>query len=159
MKSLSKQSLLDFNRDAADLIHRLGFQPFPADVPGHDYRSGSLRIMTDYGLFTVHLPHEEYPDTLVSINGRFDSGRTSYPSFDVNPCSGKWNILGGDPPQVIAEFSRRMAWVNARLPTPQEQSAIDAMDQADATRLARERKSWKDWLDSPEGLAVHRRSA
>lgn len=143
-KKLLKKDRVAFVKDAAALFARLGFQPYPQDVPGYSYREGSLRIMTDYGIYTVHTPDADFG--LCSINGRFEDTSDfkdqpgGWTAIDVNPYSGKWNILHSDPQTTLEEFARRMARVNARALRPGEMAEKDA---ADAAELAAKRASWK----------------
>lgn len=150
---LLKRDRLAFVEDATALFATLGFQPYPQDVPGYNYREGSLRIMTDHGIYTVHTPDADFG--MCSINGRFEDvshfeARGGHTCVDVNPYSGKWNILHADPQATLCEFARRMASVNARALRPGEMAEKDA---ADAAELAAKRASWKAWEAEQAALA------
>ena len=155
MKTILKKDRLAFVKDAAALFAALGFQPYPQDVPGYSYREGSLRIMTDHGIYTVHTPDADFG--LCSINGRFEDtshfkGQPGgWTAIDVNPYSGKWNILHSDPDTALAEFARRMDYVNARALRPGE---MDEKDAADAAELAAKRASWKAWDEAQKAEAT-----
>lgn len=150
MKNIPRKIHNQFIADADALFTRLGFQPMPEGALYAD----SLRIMTDYGIFIVHPPTDIfYPEKLLDINGRFQDASHGVPSDDVNPYSGKWNIISSDPEQLLAEFARRMASVNAHAPTPEEQAAWDIADRIAAADLAAKRAEWKAW-DAGQALRL-----
>jgi len=140
---LLKKDRLAFVKDAAALFARVGFTPIPEDLPCA--REGSLRIMTDHGIYIVHEPDADFG--YCSINGRFtdtslfkaSGGQTC---IDVNPYSGKWNILHEDPQAALAEFARRLKRVNA---PAIRTGAMDEKDAADRAKLASERAAVTAW--------------
>jgi hypothetical protein len=140
---LLKKDRLKFVKEAKELFIRLGFQPIPEDLP--HAREGSLRIMTNYGVYLVHEPDADFG--YCSINGRF-TDTSHFKSFggqtciDINPYSGKWNILHSDPQATLDEFARRMTWVNARAIRPGE---MDEQDARDAAKLKADLAEWKAW--------------
>ena len=143
---LLKKDRLAFVKDAAALFARLGFQDIPQDLPSA--REGSMRIMTDYGIYVVHEPDADFG--YCSINGRFEDTshfkrQGGWTTLDVNPYSGKWNILHSEPRATLDEFSRRMARVNARALHPGE---MDEKDEKDAAKLAAQRADWKAWEEA-----------
>lgn len=140
---LLKKDRLAFVKDAAALFARVGFTPIPEDLPCA--REGSLRIMTDHGIYIVHEPDADFG--YCSINGRFTDtshfkARGGQTCIDVNPHSGKWNILHEDPQTALGEFARRMKRVNARALRTGE---MDEKDAADRAKLAADRAEWKAW--------------
>ena len=148
MKKLLKKDRLAFVKDAQELFARLGFTPYPEDVPGYDYHRGSLRIMTNYGLFRVHEPDADFG--FCSINGRFEDtshfkAYKGWTTLDINPYSGKWNILHSDPQTALDMFTFRMRTVNARALRPGE---MDEKDAAFAVRLAASRAEMEAFLES-----------
>ena len=148
MKNLLKKDRLAFVKDAQELFARLGFTPYPEDVPEYDYRGGSLRIMTDYGIFRVHEPDADFG--LCSINGHFEDTShfkvdKGWTALDINPYSGKWCILHSDPQTALDQFAYRMDHVSARALHPGE---MDEKDAAFAVRLAEARADMKAFLES-----------
>ena len=139
MKKLLKKDRLAFVKDAQELFARLGFTPYPDDVPGYDYRKGSLRIMTKYGIFRVHAPDADFG--FCSIDGRFEDTShfkacEGWTTLDINPYSWKWNILHSDPQTALGMFASRMKRVSARALHPGE---MDEKDARDAMKLAASR--------------------
>ena len=148
MKKLLKKDRLAFVKDAQELFARLGFTPYPEDVPGYDYRRGSLRIMTNYGIFRVHEPDADFG--FCSINGHFEDTShfkvdKGWTTLDINPYSGKWNILHSDPQTALDQFASRMERVSARALHPGE---MDEKDAAFAVELAAARAEMKAFLES-----------
>lgn len=144
-KNILKKDVQKFCKDAAELFTRLGFEPFPPDVPPYDLHGRDLRIQTDVGTFIVHPPHMEtwFPSSLEDINGRFTEPARAAKLVDCNPYSGKWNILHSDVHVILAEFTRRMRKVNARPPSPDERKEWEAADAAEAAKLA----AWRADMD------------
>jgi hypothetical protein len=153
-KNILKKDAAAFCKDAAALITRLGFQPFPADVPGYDYHSRDQRIQTDAGIYIVHLPSMEtwYPSTLEDLNGYFQEPARAARKVDCNPYSGKWNLLHSDPAYILRAFESRMNRIGARALLPGKMEEADA---ADAAKLAKYRADMAEFMAADrEGVAV-----
>lgn len=162
MKRLTKKANAQFCELAKALLLRLGFQPYPVDEPGYDYHANDLRIMTDLGTYCVHVPDMLGQDHHSHcIYGRFETRpprddyrselRLRFNSLDANPYSGKWNLMGTcDAGQTLLEFQRRMGWVNARPPTPEEVAQWALDDAASAAKLSAERADWRAHLAAEE---------
>jgi hypothetical protein len=159
MKRLPKKEHVRFAKQALALFIRMGFQKYPDDVPGHDLHARDMRIMTDLGVYCVHLPDAEMNmgDYSHDINGRFETvpARGDFTSdlykrlrsLDANYFSGKWNLMGNaEVEETLELFEARMGLVNARPPTPEEAAQWAADDAIKAAKLAVARADWKDYL-------------
>ncbi len=161
-KKLLKAKIAHFCKEARALFDRLGFQPYPRDQPGFDLNHRSLRIMTDMGVYRVHLPDPETieGDASFDLYGRFETTpeRGDYTSnlylrfraLDADYMSGKWNICRGDTEveTILTEFTRRMNLINAHPPTGEEWAAWAADDAVKAAELARTRHERKDFAET-----------
>jgi hypothetical protein len=152
-KNITKKEAAKFCKDAAALIARLGFSPFPVDVPGYSYRANDRRIQTDVGIYIVHLPSMEtwFSSPLEDLNGYFKEPARAAEKVDCNPYSGKWNLLHSDSDYILRAFESRMKRIGARALLPGE---MDEADARDAAKLEKHRADMREFMaEKKEGVA------
>lgn len=163
MRQFSKANREAFAAEARQRFSSLGFLPFPPDAEGYDRNECSLRIMTDYGWFHVHIPDADTTLSWYDINGRFADPANRFGEFwqhtenvqranllGVALPSGKWNVsseMGSDSKStregLLDRFDHRMELVNARQPTDVEEAAWQQAYAEESAKLKIQRAEWK----------------
>lgn len=163
MRQFSKANRETFEAEARQLFNSLGFLSFPDDEEGYDRNSRSLRIMTDYGWFHVHIPEADTTLSWYDINGRFANPKEAFGEFWQNTenvqranllgvalPSGKWNVsseMGSDSAStrewLLDRFEHRMELVNARKPTDAEEATWQQAYAEESAKLKIQRAEWK----------------